>query len=151
MKNKDLTIVLSDKQAEQVKKAVKSAKSLYQNFKALLETDIVIRELFLTKTCKEIVVIVYGENALNDNEYALTENRNRTVFGNALHNLKKFAKSQYRDVANNEKPPRKKAVNVMSDLDNLRSEFLNYPEGDRNSILHHLELLNAYINSVTKK
>lgn len=151
MKNKDLTIVLSDKQAEQVKKAVKSAKSLYQNFKALLETDIVIRELFLTKTCKEIVVIVYGENALNDNEYALTENRNRTVFGNALHNLKKFAKSQYRDVANNEKPPRKKAVNVMSDLDNLRSEFLNYPEGDRNSILHHLELLNAYIKSVTKK
>ena len=151
MKNKDLTIVLSDKQAEQVKKAVKSAKSLYQNFKALLETDIVIRELFLTKTCKEIVVIVYGENALNDNEYALTENRNRTVFGNALHNLKKFAKSQYRDVANNEKPPRKKAVNVMSDLDNLRSEFLNYPENDRNSILHHLELLNAYIKSVTKK
>lgn len=151
MENKDLTIVLSDKQAEQVKKAVKSAKSLYQNFKALLETDIVIRELFLTKTCKEIVVIVYGENALNDNEYALTENRNRTVFGNALHNLKKFAKSQYRDVANNEKPPRKKAVNVMSDLDNLRSEFLNYPEGDRNSILHHLELLNAYIKSVTKK
>ena len=151
MKNKDLTIVLSDKQAEQVKKAVKSAKSLYQNFKALLETDIVIHELFLTKTCKEIVVIVYGENALNDNEYALTENRNRTVFGNALHNLKKFAKSQYRDVANNEKPPRKKAVNVMSDLDNLRSEFLNYPEGDRNSILHHLELLNAYIKSVTKK
>lgn len=151
MKNKDLTIVLSDKQAEQVKKAVKSAKSLYQNFKALLETDIVIRELFLTKTCKEIVVVVYGENALNDNEYALTENRNRTVFGNALHNLKKFAKSQYRDVANNEKPPRKKAVNVMSDLDNLRSEFLNYPEGDRNSILHHLELLNAYIKSVTKK
>ena len=151
MKNKDLTIVLSDKQAEQVKKAVKSAKSLYQNFKALLETDIVIRELFLTKTCKEIVVIVYGENALNDNEYALTENRNRTVFGNALHNLKKFAKSQYRDVANNEKPPRKKAVNVMSDLDNIRSEFLNYSENDRNSILHHLELLNAYIKSVTKK
>ena len=151
MKKKDLTIVLSDKQAEQVKKAVKSAKSLYQNFKALLETDIVIRELFLTKTCKEIVVIVYGENALNDNEYALTENRNRTVFGNALHNLKKFAKSQYRDVANNEKPPRKKAVNVMSDLDNIRSEFLNYSENDRNSILHHLELLNAYIKSVTKK
>ena len=151
MKNKDLTIVLSDKQAEQVKKAVKSAKSLYQNFKALLETDIVIRELFLTKTCKEIVVIVYGENALNDNEYALTENRNRTVFGNALHNLKKFAKSQYRDVANNEKPPRKKAMNVMSDLDNLRSEFLNYSENDRNSILHHLEMLNAYIKSVTKK
>ena len=151
MKKKDLTIVLSDKQAEQVKKAVKSAKSLYQNFKALLETDIVIRELFLTKTCKEIVVIVYGENALNDNEYALTENRNRTVFGNALHNLKKFAKSQYRDVANNEKPPRKKAVNVMSDLDNIRSEFLNYSENDRNSILHHLGLLNAYIKSVTKK
>ena len=146
-----MEIVLNENQKKSVEKAIKSAKSLYQNFKALLETDIVIRELFLTKTCKEIVVIVYGENALNDNEYALTENRNRTVFGNALHNLKKFAKSQYRDVANNEKPPRKKAVNVMSDLDNLRSEFLNYPEGDRNSILHHLELLNAYIKSVTKK
>ena len=151
MKKKDLTIVLSDKQAEQVKKAVKSAKSLYQNFKALLETDIVIRELFLTKTCKEIAVIVYGEEALTKPEYALTESRNRTAFGNALHNLKKFAKAQYCVNASNEKPPRKKAVNVMSDLDNLRSEFLNYPEGDRNSILHHLELLNAYIKSVTKK
>ena len=151
MENKDLTIVLSDKQAEQVKKAVKSAKSLYQNFKALLETDIVIRELFLTKTCKEIVVIVYGEEALTKPEFTLTENRNRTAFGNAIHNLKKFTKAQYGANANNEKPPRKKAVNVMSDLDNLRSEFLNYPEGDRNSILHHLELLNAYIKSVTKK
>ena len=151
MENKDLTIVLSDKQAEQVKKAVKSAKSLYQNFKALLETDIVIRELFLTKTCKEIAVIVYGEEALTKPEYALTESRNRTAFGNALYNLKKFAKAQYCVNASNEKPPRKKAVNVMSDLDNIRSEFLNYSENDRNSILHHLELLNAYIKSVTKK
>ena len=154
MKNeqsKDVVIALTDKQVESVKKAIKSAKSLYQNFKALLESDLVIRELFLTKTCKEIVVIVYGENALNDNEYALTENRNRTAFGNALHNLKKFAKSQYCDNASNDKPPRKKAVNVMADLDNLRSEFLNYSESDRNSILHHLDQLNAYIKSVTKK
>ena len=151
MKNKDLTIVLSDKQAEQVKKAVKSAKSLYQNFKGLLESDLVIREMFLTKTCKEIVVIVYGDEALTTPEYALTESRNRTAFGNALHNLKKFAKAQYCVNASNEKPPRKKAVNVMSDLDNIRSEFLNYSENDRNSILHHLELLNAYIKSVTKK
>lgn len=154
MKNeqsKDVVIALTDKQVESVKKAIKSAKSLYQNFKALLESDLVIRELFLTKTCKEIVVIVYGENALNDNEYALTESRNRTAFGNALHNLKKFAKSQYCDNASNDKPSRKKAVNVMSDLDNLRSEFLNYSESDRNSILHHLDQLNAYIKSVTKK
>lgn len=146
-----MKIELNEKQIESVKKAVKSAKSLYQNFKGLLESDLVIRELFLTKTCKEIVVIVYGENALNDNEYALTESRNRTAFGNALHNLKKFAKAQYCVNASNEKPPRKKAVNVMSDLDNIRSEFLNYSENDRNSILHHLELLNAYIKSVTKK
>lgn len=146
-----MEIVLNENQKKSVEKAIKSAKSLYQNFKALLETDIVIREMFLTKTCKEIAVIVYGDEALTTPEFALTENRSRTAFGNALHNLKKFAKSQYRDVANNEKPPRKKAVNVMSDLDNLRSEFLNYPEGDRNSILHHLELLNAYIKSVTKK
>ena len=146
-----MEIVLNENQKKSVEKAIKSAKSLYQNFKALLETDIVIREMFLTKTCKEIAVIVYGDEALTTPEFALTENRSRTAFGNALHNLKKFAKSQYRDVANNEKPPRKKAVNVMSDLDNIRSEFLNYSENDRNSILHHLELLNAYIKSVTKK
>lgn len=145
-----MEIVLNENQKKSVEKAIKSAKSLYQNFKALLETDIVIREMFLTKTCKEIAVIVYGDEALTTPEFALTENRSRTAFGNALHNLKKFAKSQYRDVANNEKPPRKKAMNVMSDLDNLRSEFLNYSENDRNSILHHLEMLNAYIKSVTK-
>lgn len=149
--SKDLVITLSEKQVESVKKAIKNAKSLYQNFKALLESDLVIREMFLTKTCKEIVVIVYGENTINDNDFALTENRNRTAFGNALHNLKKFAKSQYGDQANNEKPQRKKATNVMNDLDNLRSEFLNYSESDRNSILHHLDQLNAYIKSVTKK
>ena len=145
-----MEIVLNENQKKSVEKAIKSAKSLYQNFKALLDTDIVIREMFLTKTCKEIAVIVYGDEALTTPEFALTENRSRTAFGNALHNLKKFAKSQYRDVANNEKPPRKKAMNVMSDLDNLRSEFLNYSENDRNSILHHLEMLNAYIKSVTK-
>lgn len=149
--SKDLVITLNEQQVESVKKAIKSVKSLYQNFKGLLESDLIIRELFLTKTCKEIVIIVYGKNALNDNEYALTENRNRTVFGNALHNLKKFAKAQYGDQASTEKPPRKKAVNVMADLDNLRSEFLNYSESDRNSILHHLDQLNAYIKSVTKK
>ena len=82
-----MKIELNEKQIESVKKAVKSAKSLYQNFKALLETDIVIRELFLTKTCKEIAVIVYGEEALTKPEYALTESRNRTVFGIALQNL----------------------------------------------------------------
>ena len=146
-----MEIVLNENQKKSVEKAIKSAKSLYQNFKALLETDIVIRELFLTKTCKEIAVIVYGEEALTKPEYALTESRNRTAFGNALHNLKKFTKAQYCVNASNEKPPRKKAVNVMSDLDNIRSEFLNYSENDRNSILHHLELLNAYIKSVTKK
>ena len=146
-----MKIELNEKQIESVKKAIKSAKSLYQNFKVLLESDLVIQELFLTKTCKEIVVIVYGENALNDEAYALTENRNRTAFGNALHNLKKFAKAQYCVNANNEKPPRKKAMNVMADLDSLRAEFLNYSASDRNSILHHLELLNAYIKSVTKK
>ena len=141
MKNKDLTIVLSDKQAEQVKKAVKSAKSLYQNFKALLETDIVIREMFLTKTCKEIVVIVYGDEALTTPEFALTENRNRTAFGNALHNLKKFAKSQYRDVANNEKPTHKKAVTVCNDLDLIAQNWHLYDMSEQNSIAHHLEKL----------
>ena len=146
-----MEIVLNENQKKSVEKAIKSAKSLYQNFKALLETDIVIREMFLTKTCKEIAVIVYGDEALTTPEFALTENRNRTAFGNALHNLKKFAKAQYCVNANNEKPPRKKAMNVMADLDSLRAEFLNYSASDRNSILHHLELLNAYIKSVTKK
>ena len=149
--SKDLVITLNDTQKTQVQKAIKNAKSLYQNFKALLESDLVIREMFITKTSKEIVAIVYGEEALSDPAYALTENRNRTAFGNALHNLKKFAKSQYSDQANNEKPLRKKAVNVMADLDNLRSEFLNYSESDRNSIIHHLDQLNAFIKSVTKK
>ena len=146
-----MKITLTKNQIKSVDQAIQGGKSLYQNFKALLESDSVIRELFLTKTCKEIVVIVYGDEALTTPEFALTENRNRTAFGNALHNLKKFAKAQYGVNASNEKPPRKKAVNVMSDLDNLRSEFLNYPENDRNYILHHLELLNAYIKSVTKK
>lgn len=146
-----MEIKLNKNQIKAVDTAIQGGKSLYQNFKALLESDLVIRELFLTKTSKEIVAIVYGEDTLNNTDYALTENRSRTSFGNALHNLKKFAKSQYCDQANNEKPPRKKATNVMNDLDNLRSEFLNYSESDRNSILHHLEQLNAYIKSVTKK
>ena len=146
-----MKIILNAKQVESVKKAINTGKSLYQNFKGLLESDLVIRELFLTKTCKEIVVIVYGEEALTKPEFTLTESRNRTAFGNALHNLKKFTKAQYGANANNEKPPRKKAVNVMADLDNLRAEFLNYSASDRNSILHHLEMLNAYIKSVTKK
>lgn len=146
-----MEIKLNKNQIKAVDTAIQGGKSLYQNFKALLESDLIIRELFITKTSKEIVAIVYGEDALNNAEYALTENRNRTAFGNALHNLKKFAKSQYNDQANNEKPTRKKAVNVMADLDNLRSEFLNYSESDRNSILHHLDQLNAYIKSITKK
>lgn len=136
-----MEIVLNENQKKSVEKAIKSAKSLYQNFKALLETDIVIREMFLTKTCKEIAVIVYGDEALTTPEFALTENRSRTAFGNALHNLKKFAKSQYRDVANNEKPTHKKAVTVCNDLDLIAQNWHLYDMSEQNSIAHHLEKL----------
>ena len=136
-----MEIVLNENQKKSVEKAIKSAKSLYQNFKALLETDIVIREMFLTKTCKEIAVIVYGDEALTTPEFALTESRSRTAFGNALHNLKKFAKSQYRDVANNEKPTHKKAVTVCNDLDLIAQNWHLYDMSEQNSIAHHLEKL----------
>ena len=136
-----MEIVLNENQKKSVEKAIKSAKSLYQNFKTLLETDIVIREMFLTKTCKEIAVIVYGDEALTTPEFALTENRSRTAFGNALHNLKKFAKSQYRDVANNEKPTHKKAVTVCNDLDLIAQNWHLYDMSEQNSIAHHLEKL----------
>ena len=136
-----MEIVLNENQKKSVEKAIKSAMSLDQNFKALLEKDIVIREMFLTKTCKEIAVIVYGDEALTTPEFALTENRSRTAFGNALHNLKKFAKSQYRDVANNEKPTHKKAVTVCNDLDLIAQNWHLYDMSEQNSIAHHLEKL----------
>ena len=147
-----MKIELNEKQIESVKKAVKSAKSLYQNFKGLLESDLVIRELFLTKTCKEIVVIVYGENALNDNEYALTESRNRTAFGNALHNLKKYAKKAYSEKASeSEKADIKKYENVLKDLSNLATNFSSYKPNEQDSILNQIESLIRDLNKTLPK
>lgn len=153
MKNqsKDLVIVLTEKQKEQAIKAIKGSASLYKQVKGLFSSDIVLLELFATKKAKEILIAIYGEEVLNDPQMVLTENRNRTVLGNAIHNLQKQAKKMLVTEEQAEKPTRKKCVNVCNDLDNLRSEFLNYSVSDRNSILHHLDQLNAYIKSVIKK
>ena len=147
-----MKIILNAKQVESVKKAINTGKSLYQNFKGLLESDLVIRELFLTKTCKEIVVIVYGENALNDNEYALTENRKRTPLGDCLHNLKKYTKKTYSEKANaSEKSDVKKYENVLKDLLNLASNFNSYKPNEQDSILNQIESLIRDINKALPK
>ena len=131
---------------------IQGGKSLYQNFKGLLESDLTIRELFLTKTCKEIVVIVYGENALNDNEYALTENRSRTAFGNAIHNLKKYAKKAYSEKASeSEKADIKKYENVLKDLSNLATNFSSYKPNEQDSILNQIESLIRDLNKTLPK
>ena len=147
-----MKIILNAKQVESVKKAINTGKSLYQNFKGLLESDLVIRELFLTKTCKEIVVIVYGENALNDNEYALTENRKRTPLGDCLHNLKKYTKKTYSEKAiASEKSDVKKYENVLKDLLNLASNFNSYKPNEQDSILNQIESMIRDINKALPK
>ena len=85
-----MKIVLNANQKKSVEKAINTGKSLYQNFKALLESDSVIRELFLTKTPKEILEIVYGEECLSKPEFSLSIDRKRTPLGDCLHNLKFF-------------------------------------------------------------
>lgn len=151
MKNQstNLVITLNDTQKTMVDQAINTGKSFYQNVKALFESDLVIRELFLTKTSKEIVTIVYGEEALSKAEFALTENRNRTSFGNALHNLKKLCKAQFED--KKESPTIKKMENVLKDLSNLAENFSSYKEDEKNSILNQIESMIRDINKTLPK
>lgn len=158
MKNsqsKDLIITLNDNQKEIAQKAIKGSASLYKQVKALFSSDIVLLELFSTKKAKEILVAVYGEEALNDPAYALTENRQRTVLGNAIHNLQKQAKKMLVTEEQADKPSHKKCVNVCNDLDLIAQNWSKYDQSEQNSIAHHLEKLIKFLNeqqkAVTKK
>lgn len=149
MKNtqsKDLVIVLSEKQKEQAIKAIKGSASLYKQVKALFSSDVVLLDLFATKKAKEILVAIYGDQVLEDPTMALTENRQRTILGNAIHNLQKQAKKMLVTEEQAEKPTHKKAVNVCNDLDNIATNWLLYNQSEQNSILHHLDKLIKAIN-----
>lgn len=142
-----MKIVLNKNQIKSVDQAIQSGKSLYQNFKALLESDSVIRELFLSKTPKEIVEIVYGEECLSKPEYALSVERKRTPLGDCLHNLKKYTKKVYSEkTEKTEKPTIKKYENVLSDLSNLADNFSLYKENEQNAILTQIESMIRDIN-----
>ena len=138
---KDLIIVLNEKQKKSVEKAIKASKSLYSEVKALFSSDLVLLELFATKKAKEILIAVYGEEVLNDPQMALTENRQRTILGNAIHNLQKQAKKMIVTEEQDEKPTHKKAVTVCNDLDLIAQNWHLYDMSEQNSIAHHLEKL----------
>ena len=147
--NKDLVIILNDTQKDQAKKAIKGSASLYKQVKALFSSDIVLLELFAIKKAKEILIAIYGEEVLNDPAMALTENRQRTVLGNAIHNLQKIAKKMATtEEEKAEKPTHKKCVNVCNDLDNIATNWHLYDQSEQNSIAHHLEKL---IKAISKK
>lgn len=148
MKNQALVIVLNDKQKEQAKKALKAGKSLYTQIKGLFASDVILLDLFATRKAKEIITTIYGDQVLEDPEYALTENRQRTAFGNAVHNLKKVAKKLTAAEENAEKPKIKKCVNVCNDLDLIVQNWDLYNQNEQNSIAHHLEKL---IKAISKK
>ena len=147
-----MKIVLNANQKKSVEKAINTGKSLYQNFKALLESDSVIRELFLTKTPKEILEIVYGEECLSKPEFSLSIDRKRTPLGDCLHNLKKYAKKAYSEKAiESEKAGVKKYENVLKDLLNLASNFNSYKPNEQDSILNQIESLIRDLNKTLPK
>ena len=147
-----MKIVLNANQKKSVEKAINTGKSLYQNFKALLESDSVIRELFLTKTPKEILEIVYGEECLSKPEFSLSIDRKRTPLGDCLHNLKKYAKKAYSEKAiESEKAGVKKYENVLKDLSNLASNFNSYKPNEQDSILNQIESLIRDLNKTLPK
>lgn len=142
-----MKIVLNKSQIKSVDQAIQGGKSLYQNFKALLESDLVIREMFLEKTPKEILEIVYGEECLSKPEYALSVERKRTPLGDCLHNLKKYAKKAYSEKAtDSEKSDIKKFENVLKDLSNLAQNFTAYKPNEQDSILNQIESMIRDIN-----
>lgn len=149
MKNsqsKDVVIVLNEKQKEQAQKAIKGSQSLYKQIKCLFSSDIILLELFATKKAKAILVAVYGEDCLTNPDFALTENRQRTVLGNALHNLQKQAKNMLATEEHADKLKCKKCVNVCNDIDNIALNWSMYDQAERNSIIHHIEKLLKAIN-----
>lgn len=137
-------INLSKSQKAAVDTAIQGGKSLYQNFKALLESDLVIRDLFISKTPKEILVVVYGGECLSNPEYALSNDRKRTPLGDCLHNLKKYAKSQYGE--KKASSTIKKFENVLKDLSTLAENFSAYKENEQDSILNQIESMIRDIN-----
>ena len=147
-----MKITLNKNQIKSVDQAIQGGKSLYQNFKGLLESDLVIREMFLTKTPKEILEIVYGEECLSKPEFSLSIDRKRTPLGDCLHNLKKYAKKAYSEKANaSEKADIKKYENVLKDLSNLASNFNSYKPNEQDSILNQIESLIRDINKTLPK
>ena len=147
-----MKIELNEKQIESVKKAINTGKSLYQNFKGLLESDLAIRELFLTKTPKEILEIVYGEECLSKPEFSLSIDRKRTPLGDCLHNLKKYTKKAYSEKASeSEKAGIKKCENVLKDLSNLATSFSSYKPNEQDSILNQIESLIRDLNKTLPK
>lgn len=139
--SKDVVIALTDTQKDQAKKAIKGSSSLYKQVKALFSSDLVLLELFATKKAKEILIAIYGEEVLNDPQMALSENRQRTILGNAIHNLQKQAKKMLVTEESGEKPTHKKAVTVCNDLDLIAQNWHLYDMSEQNSIAHHLEKL----------
>ena len=147
-----MKITLNKNQIKSVDQAIQGGKSLYQNFKALLESDPVIRELFITKTPKEILEIVYGEECLSKPEFSLSIDRKRTPLGDCLHNLKKYTKKTYSEKANtSEKSDVKKYENVLKDLSNLATNFSSYKPNEQDSILNQIESLIRDINKALPK
>ena len=147
-----MKITLNKNQIKSVDQAIQGGKSLYQNFKGLLESDLVIREMFLTKTPKEILEIVYGEECLSKPEFSLSIDRKRTPLGDCLHNLKKYAKKAYSEKAiESEKAGVKKYENVLKDLLNLASNFNSYKPNEQDSILNQIESLIRDLNKTLPK
>lgn len=142
-------IKLSKTQVLSLKKMVETGKSFYQETKALLETDLDIRSLFLTKTVKEIAITIYGDLVTTDPAFAITKNRERTPLGNAIHNLKRLCKSLYTE----KRPPAtvKKYDNVLKDLSSLGENFNSYRSNEQDSILNQIESLITTLNKSLPK
>lgn len=142
-------VKLSKTQVETLKKMVETGKSFYQETKALLDSDLTIRKLFLTKTVKEIAITIYGDLVTTDPSYAITENRERTSLGNAIHNLKRLCKTLYTE----KKQPEtvKKYENILKDLSYIAENFSAYKPNEQDSILNQIEFLISTLNKSLPK
>lgn len=138
------TINLNKQQKATVEKAISTGKSFYQEVKGLFASDEVVRNLFLTRTVKQIAVEIYGEKVNTDPEFAITENRERTSLGNAIHNLKRLCKSLY--VEKHLPTTIKKFENVLKDLSTLAENFSAYKPTEQDSILNQIEAMIMKIN-----
>lgn len=142
-------IKLSKTQKATVEKAISTGKSFYQEVKGLFATDEVVRNLFLQKTVKEIALEIYGDKVNSDPNFAITENRERTQLGNAIHNLKKICKNLYTEKT--AAPAVKKYENVLKDLSALADNFMVYKPNEQDSILNQIESLITTLNKSLPK